>query len=367
METNYTVETLRNIHSRLFKLEQEYYVGGNETTIDRSAHTALSTGTAMFAQEMYPRMLEISVDGWSVTLPEEIPPTNIGADWNENWTLRSKIAKINKIYSAMKYDRRRVGEACRDVPRGLHIFECPSVGMIITSNVIAEIEAIYRRPRDYPTVPRLNASDNIIFLRYPHGAETEQPTYADSLEIMQRCRLHHMIKLVKYYGSQLKHIFGITDNELDNSSVSIVRYDGVRNKGIRPHMDNFVPTDEDARSGYMREYLGPLITISLQNNVKYLDLMPMITSDTTLPSVRLLSGFGDIIVMDGQARLEYAHSVPESAGLKHSLCFKFKQFPRKFYYGEYNEILRTELLYAIPPWNNEAKREDVPDEVPQRA
>ena len=349
---------LSNLHNRLSRLE-EY------NRCSQQGVMTLATGMSDCAREVQPRLLCLHVDKWNVTLPEEIPQTNV--DYHENWTLQSKIAKINKIYSAIKYDRRRTGEACSEVPRGIHVFECPGIHTIITTRVIAEIERIYKEPRNYQSVPRVNPSDNIIFLRYPPGSGNSQPTYADSLIIMRDLGLQHMLRLVKHYGEQLKNIFTITDEELDESSVSIVRYDGVRNRGIRPHMDNFAPTPEDSRKGFLRDYLGPLITISLQDNVKHLDFMPMITRDTTLPSLRLQSGFGDIIIMDGQARIEYAHSVPESSGLRHSLCFKFKQFPHKLYYGEYNEILHTELIYSIPPWNNKMDMEDLPDEVPQCA
>lgn len=273
---------------------------------------------------------------------------------DETWTLKSRIAYINKQIIHGKIQIQTTSHIKMDqVPLGLHVFHNDT--NCITDDVIEEIEKIYREDIDVPRGKE--GKDNIIFLRDKNG---HNPTYKESIAIMTSENLTHIQTLIETYANALKTIFHASDEEIENSSMSIVRYSSPNYEGIRPHIDNFNSTDEDNNSGRLRDYLGPLITIPLQIGPKYLDLFPITEGK---PYIRLETNKGDITIMDGQVRLEYAHSVPKSNETRHSLCFKFKQFEKKCYYGDKSVILNTEIIYSIPPSEKERKIIEIPEET----
>jgi hypothetical protein len=95
--------------------------------------------------------------------------------------------------------------------------------------------------------------------------------------------------------------------------------------------------------------IGPLVSIALGVGKKYLDLMPTLSDNQSLNPVRVEVEQGYAIVMDGDVRLEYSHSVPYGHATEmFSLLFKFRGI-RSIPSLRVNSQLEVEICYTIDP------------------
>jgi hypothetical protein len=355
-------------------LKQGIVVGTRSDVLDEGPQSQELTLHAMLVSSRRHRYTNLK---WKSIEINEIPFRNMSEGtihedgtrsegWNEGWTLRTLIAYVNKLRNQQYIDR-KVDIRSLVAPLGLHVYKTHMFREFINDAVRDQIEYVYEHFDEFDRVPRRFDDDNLIFLGYPKESMKSYPRYRESMQIIESYgeKMDKIKNMVLYYSGQLKKIFNIGDEVINECSLSIVRYDGDKHKGIKQHIDGFSPSEEDEQNGTLRDYLGPLVTIALRPGKKQLDFFPLITTDKEARCLRLTADMGDIVIMDGQARVEYAHSVPFDTTIRYSLCYKFKQFQRKYFYGEWNEILKTEIIYSIPLPRMEEN--DLPPETPMRA
>lgn len=146
------------------------------------------------------------------------------------------------------------------------------------------------------------------------------------------------IDLYNIINELVKHIFnvfclseyGITDNDLlKKMQIILLKYES--ETGIWLHIDNVARYDQ-----------GPIITVSIGPDKIYYDLTPTLLyeKDKSLKPIRVEIDNGDIVVMDGSSRMEWAHGLPFNMNYdktKYSILLKFDKF------GEYNKIYNDTL------------------------
>ncbi|AYV78734.1 MAG: DNA repair protein [Edafosvirus sp.] len=107
-----------------------------------------------------------------------------------------------------------------------------------------------------------------------------------------------MIKIMK----NLALIYGIKDDQVNYLSkyVQIVILEYKQDSGIWMHIDNVARYDQ-----------GPIVTISIGPEKIYYDFTPtLLYKNTELKPIRIEVDNGDLVIMDGSSRMEWAHGLP---------------------------------------------------------
>ena len=298
-------------------------------------------------REVHPLFRKLQVHGW-----KQISPNHAWGDLHvyhdrtrgtitERWNVSMKIMEVNKLIKAVRDDRREILGGAVTVPRGLRVYDA---GIEITEAVVNEVRALYLDSSGL--VPR-RERENFAFLRWADKSRG-MPDCRYALQTLDRLGLRLLAAIVWKYTCALKHIFRCSDQEIDQCSLSFARYDSAI-QGVRPHIDNFLPTPMDLRTGRLAHYVGPLVAIAMMPGPKSLDFLPFLVDQGSPECFRVTVNQGDILIMDGQARTEYTHSVPNEVTERYTLCFKFKQIEgRQHYYGEVIRVLGEKVVYSIP-------------------
>ena len=254
----------------------------------------------------------------------------------EEWTLSLRIRHVNKHRECVttKNDRYTHMLGKYRCPMGLHVFN-PSKS-IMPVDIDTRLDALFER--NDGSVLR-DPGSNIIF--YSHELGKRSPPLKITLNALKDLDVD-IYNTVLLYASAVKKILNASDDDIDNSSMSIVKY--AIGKGIKQHIDNITDVGDT---------VGPLVSIALGEGKKFLDLMPTLADDPTLECVRVEVDKGDVILMDGDVRLEYSHSVPYGHDtVMYSLLFKFREI-RRIRSGKINLQLQTEIIYTIDPRDGE--------------
>jgi len=260
-----------------------------------------------------------------------------GSVIHEDWNLSLRIRYINLNRSAnTTLEDRVIGIG--SPPIGFHVFGFNH--NIFPDDITTRLYSIFTNG----TIPRDHGS-NIIF--YKSDDRQHLLTFEQSFDMLRNIDTV-LAEMVLKYGKAVQHILSASDDDLNSSSMSMVHY--AVGRGIRQHIDNI--TDAGGT-------VGPLVSIALGNEPKFLDLMPTITDTKRLRPVRVTVEPGQVIVMDGDCRLEYAHSVPTGHSSEmFSLLFKFRRI-RDTLPGRINSQLREQIYYSIDPSTGELPSEDV--------
>lgn len=131
--------------------------------------------------------------------------------------------------------------------------------------------------------------------------------------------LYNLIdKIVKY----IMDIYCVRDkdeknNFIDKMQIIILKY--TSHSGIWLHIDNVARYDQ-----------GPIITISVGPKKIYYDLTPtLLHNDKKYSPIRVEVGNGDLVIMDGSSRMEWAHGLPYDMTFsvnKYSILIKMDRF-----------------------------------------
>jgi alkylated DNA repair dioxygenase AlkB len=250
----------------------------------------------------------------------------------EPWDLALKIRFINMKCKATTSTYTRQGEPCA-APPGLYVFKSPVTAF--SSEFFTQLEELFANTPDDVLRDRGDdgrASNLIFFSSKP----TQKPThYGHNIEIL-KTQAPAVGGIMELYAQGVRQSLNATQEQLDECSMSIVRYD--KRCGIRQHIDNI--------AGSLGFEVGPLVSIAVGEGEKYLDMLPTVTNDNTLRPVRITVNQGDVIVMDGPARLEWSHSVPTGhSRVMYSLLLKFKTLNKIEAYR--NSYLDEMMYYSI--------------------
>jgi alkylated DNA repair dioxygenase AlkB len=257
--------------------------------------------------------------------------TDTGAVVYEEWDLSRRIGYINRHHN--KYTSLRDRVVVRSMPPvGLHVFGFNRC--IIPDEIEVQLHSLF----NHPGVPKAPES-NIIF--YVPGQRRHEYPFSVTYPILKAID-PQIAGMVLTYAKAIQSALKATDDDLQCSAMSLVQYEPGR--GIKQHIDNI--TD-------LGGTIGPLVSIALGGEPKYLDLLPTLTHVTTLLPVRITIEPGQVIVMDGDARLEYSHSVPrDHSSEMYSLLFKFRHI-RETVNARTNVILDTKIHYTLDPFTGE--------------
>lgn len=157
---------------------------------------------------------------------------------------------------------------------------------------------------------------------------------------------HETLKFLKSYNFKfyelvnkiLKNIATIYNIEYDElcKHVQLVPLKYEKGDGIWLHIDNVARYDQ-----------GPIMTMSIGPPTNYLDFTPTLLShDAKLKPIRIELNEGSLVIMDGSARMEWAHGLPYNVPYektKYTLMFKCDKFgeQRPIKNSILNEIITT--------------------------
>jgi hypothetical protein len=251
----------------------------------------------------------------------------------EPWDLSGRIAHVN--------DNRTSNSNVEDIvthldtayhPIGMHVYDKDES---LTASFPPNLQESLRRLFLGKAGAGFPYTGNILF--YKKGAPKEDFPFRRTY-VLLRGFDRFLAKLVLNYGVAIQKTLGATAADLEYSAMSIVQYPV--GAGIRQHIDNI--TDPGGTA-------GPIASIALGEGEKYLDLFPTITDDRRLLPVRIVTGSGHVVILDGDTRLEYSHCVPKGHhGLMYSLVFKFRRI-RTTPGARVNSQLHEGIHYTIDP------------------
>ena len=124
---------------------------------------------------------------------------------------------------------------------------------------------------------------------------------------------------------------------LGKMQIIFLKYE--KNDGIWLHVDNVARYDQ-----------GPIITMSIGPEKIYFDLTPsLLFKNKELVPIRVELNNGDLVVMDGSSRIEWAHGLPYNSPYtktKYSILFKFDKFgeQNKFYNDTLDTYISTSKI-----------------------
>jgi hypothetical protein len=175
-----------------------------------------------------------------------------------------------------------------------------------------------------------------------YGKSIDEPSRLEMLykDVISHINQYNKIKnLSILLNKYIKNIFDIL--EIDNNSdvinqvkLTILRYkSGI---GIPAHIDNI-----------SSKGLGPIITMSIGPNFIYYDMIPIFIKNKKTLRVKVNSG--DCVIMDGNSRYAWAHSLPYGHnynGYKYTIKLSFPKIRENK--PIYNSILRGTFSTSMP-------------------
>jgi len=165
----------------------------------------------------------------------------------------------------------------------------------------------------------------------------------DNLDIYNFCKISYNMDptLGKYFIEYVVNILQIFKIPLDKihlvckkSKIIIARYES--NTGLYSHID------------LLKKGNGPIITMSLGSNYNVYDMIPL---KDNLKTIRVYFPMGSIVVLNGEARYEWAHSLPydlkyNENQTRYSILFYMHNFSStkktfsNIYKNYYNSVLQ---------------------------
>jgi alkylated DNA repair dioxygenase AlkB len=320
----------------------DIYLGsevGKLTTFGVSAldlHSRLPDGETALVKVGRPTVLSLHVnarvwsrhdDQWDVRHNYTDPRT--GDTQLEDWTLSGRIALVNSKRYSNSQVLCHLAPLHTSVPVGLHVYRVNGV-LKYPSLIQSRVAYLFGNLEKYG-IPR---TGKIAF--YTQG-DKDSNIFSKTLPMLMNVD-KYLAEVVKWYGESIRCILGATQEDLDTSAMSIVYYD--EGEGIKQHIDNITSSDLT---------VGPVASIAIGEGGKYMDLFPTITLDRNLTPVRVITDFSDVVILDGDARLEYAHSVPLGhISEMYSIIFKFRRI-RETVGARTSLQLETPINYTIDP------------------
>ena len=287
-----------------------------------------------------------------------IDPAKI-AKQNTDHSVAGAIYWVNQSTRQYKtYADSRGDEVDDPLPEGMHVYRSPKAAQDLLAAGLRDIRELFREeisPRSkheaFLDYTRGHIPKKII-LFYTGDRSKPQPTYRDIMKQLNR-RKPALAELVRIYCDHFLFMMDGTPADLDRMAFSIVQYEP--GEGLFPHIDGIATLGHSA---------GPIFTVAmgyskeqwakdksrkvLEEGEKGLDMIPVIAESDARP-IRVITRQGDIVVLDGKARLEWSHAVPYGTdSMMFTLAFKFRQIlPLNQKPVGYSDVLGTEIFDNI--------------------
>jgi len=249
---------------------------------------------------------------------------------NRIWFIKDKIRTNTRHKNKGKLIKNPV------LPQGLCVFDS-----ILTESELDEFYDILGKLfQDYRKLGIKNSTQKERGLTYLFSGNKLAKQYSkETLEFIKNynIRAYNIVYSVILY---IMKIFCIDVNDpekvsvfLDHLQIIFLRYE--KNSGIWLHIDNVARYDQ-----------GPIITMSVGPKKIYYDFTPTLAyNNPDFQPLRLEIPNGDIVVMDGSARIEWAHALPFNVPydkIKYSILFKCDKFGNVKI--GYNNILEMDVI-----------------------
>lgn len=260
-------------------------------------------------------------------------PKNFKEVQDERELLANKIWFIKREIRMKTYHNNK-GKKISDpvLPQGFCVYDS-----ILSDNQLKELHKIFSKLfNEYKQLGIIYSYQKKRGLTYLFTGDNNKKQYSiDTLKFMKtyNIKLYEMMyQIIKY----LMKIYRVDDARiLNNLQIIILKYEA--NDGIWLHIDNIA-----------RYSGGPIITISVGPDKIYYDLTPsLLTDNKSLKPIRVEIDNGDIVIMDGSARMEWAHGLPYKVPfdeIKYSILLKFDKFDEEK--SGYNDILEVPVTLS---------------------
>ena len=289
----------------------------------------------------------VSETKWRIT---RLPPSN---------RRTSRADRINWVNGELKklftHVQDPVYETIR-LPRGVHVYESPAEVRDHIQQATKEMVQLFHEEEAPNSLHEawLNYTANnpdarkILLFYAPTGEQS--PDFYTILVQLER-RFPVLAHVVKVYALSFAKLLGVDqETAFEKLHFTIVQY--APNADFRMHIDG--------AGNSMGNSAGPIFTVSLGKSKaikrqdgsdalkageKILDFLPVLT-EYRLDPVRLIIKQGDITVLSGSSRLEYAHAIPEgNPNWMYTMAFKFEhvETAKNHTPVSYNRVLDTEI------------------------
>jgi hypothetical protein len=164
--------------------------------------------------------------------------------------------------------------------------------------------------------------------------------YAEGIKLLSST-YKSLTLFIKGYARTLCKLLSIDQNFLDEQgSILFIKYE-IRN-GIWLHVDNLERTDG-----------GPICTINIgppDINIDFVPVMHSSSGESSLIPFRANMNEGDMLMMQGESRYEWAHGIPYGLNAeKYTIVFKFTRPPPNLTeIVSYNKLLGLNVIALKP-------------------
>jgi alkylated DNA repair dioxygenase AlkB len=222
------------------------------------------------------------------------------------------------------------------IPEGFRLWEPPAAATALLADARREIAALFEREVGRPEAERLPFSDQResrgLYYVFTRELDEARVSY-DEARTALRAAAPALADFCHEYLLHLARIYRLSPGDIaKKAQLVLLRYEP--ESGIWLHIDNVARYDR-----------GPIATVSLGPPDVTYDFTPTLT-DVGAP-IRVRMREGDLAVMDGRARMEWAHGLPY--GLKaHKYTVMFKCDHLTEHVVGYQPVLQTNIYEAIP-------------------
>lgn len=199
----------------------------------------------------------------------------------------------------------------RDFPSGLSVFE--PLDTDLGAKAFAELPGLFGMPSSNYDPRRPNGQGrDILFFGKKGQPENPYIPATDALREIQEKGFHNLHDFIVMHINAILATTGGNPEIIDEIAFNLLRY--MPEKGILAHIDNI--------SDFGGQF-GPIFTVAMGRGAKYLDLLPILTHEEK-PSIRLITKQFQTVMIQGEARSDYAHAVPcGNREMQYTIAFKF--------------------------------------------
>lgn len=222
------------------------------------------------------------------------------------------------------------------LPRDLCIFKsCLTQDEL--EHIYIHLEKIFSEYRDLNIIYSYQKSRGLTYL---FTGEKQETQYCDKTLIFLKSYNKHFYKLIKKILYGISVVYNIKIKDLYKKTQFVpLKYE--KDDGIWLHIDNVARYDQ-----------GPIMTISIGPKITYVDFVPSLLYDLKLDDshdeyykpLRFEINEGQLLIMDGSSRMEWAHGLPYNVPYektKYTLMFKCDKFSEQRKIT--NKILNTTI------------------------
>lgn len=209
------------------------------------------------------------------------------------------------------------------VPDGLHMFSMPGeITQHLEQRALHDIHNLFKHPahtRDKRIhMLRPNPPPNNIIIFYNRDRDCHQPTFLEAMKIMYSAT-PALAEYIMIYFCTIREMLDSTNEEMEQLLLTLVHYD--RSAGLNPHIDSI---------HMFSDTVGPIFTVAMGGAEKMIDMLPVLLPPSEGLPVRVYASPNEIMVMDGPARMLWAHSLPwRYPQEQFTVVFKFPELKNK--------------------------------------